>query len=133
MYIVSEVCSEWTRKKLFVYVFQYAVQSTTPHTGYMIVLLSYIYKCVFAPSTSHSFASKDCISASSFPPAVILVLSLITAGAILSYVPLPRLYNLLNHPAVINKHIIHPQFLHIALFTVYIYISLSLLMPLLLR
>ena len=31
-YIVSEVCSEWTRKKLFAYVFLYAVQSMTPHT-----------------------------------------------------------------------------------------------------
>ena len=42
VYIVSEVCSEWTRKKLFVYVFLYAVQSMTPHTGCMIVLLNYI-------------------------------------------------------------------------------------------
>ena len=43
MYIVSEVCSEWTRKKLFVYAFLYAVQSMTPHTGCMIVLLNYMY------------------------------------------------------------------------------------------
>ena len=41
VYVVSEVCSEWTRK-LFVYVFLYAVQSMTQHTGCMIVLLNYI-------------------------------------------------------------------------------------------
>ena len=38
LYIVSEVCSEWMCEKLFVYVFLYAVQSMTPHTGCMIVL-----------------------------------------------------------------------------------------------
>ena len=84
MYIVSEVCSEWTRKKLFVYVFLYAVQSMTPHTGCMIVLLHYI-NMLLLPPLHILFASNDCISASSLPPAVILVLSLITAGAVLSY------------------------------------------------
>ena len=37
-----------------------------------------------------------------------------------SLLPLISLYSLLNHPSVINKHITHPQFLHIASFTVYI-------------
>ena len=92
----------------------------TPHTGCMIVLLNYI-NVFFLPPLHILFESNDCVSASSLPPAVILVRSLITAGAVLSYtVPLPRLYNLLNHPAVINKLITHFQFLHIALFTVYI-------------
>ena len=83
MYIVSEVCSEWTRKKLFAYVFLYAVQSMTPHTGCMIVLLNYI-NMFLRPPLHILFASNDCISTSSFSPAVIL-LSLITAGAVLSY------------------------------------------------
>ena len=84
MYIVREVCSKWTCKKLFVYVFLYAVQSMTPHTGCMIVLLNYI-NVLFLPPLHILFASNDCISTSSFSPAVILVLSLITAGAVLSY------------------------------------------------
>ena len=87
---------------------------------YMIVLLSYI-KCVFAPSTSHSFCFKGLylgffLSPCNYPrsePYHCWSYSLL-------HVPLPRLYSLLNHRAVINKHIIHPQFLHIALFTVYI-------------
>ena len=66
------------------------------------------------------FAANDCISTSSFSPAVILVLSLITAGAVLSYLYIPHLYSLVNHPAVINKHITHPQLLDIASYTVYI-------------
>ena len=33
VYIVSEVCSEWTRKKLCMYVFLYVVRSMAPHTG----------------------------------------------------------------------------------------------------
>ena len=84
MHIVSEVCREWTRKKLFVYVFLYAVQSMTPHTGCMIVLLNYINVLLLHP-LHVLFASNDCISTSSFPPAVILVLSFITAGADLFY------------------------------------------------
>ena len=119
VYIVSEVCSEWTHKKLFVYVFLYAVQTMAPHTRCMIVLLNYI-KAFLLPPLHILFASNDCISTSSIPPAVILVLSLITAGVVLSYIPLPPLYSLLNHYAVINKNITHPQFLHIAFFTTYI-------------
>ena len=67
VYIVSEACSEWMCEKLFVYmyVFLYAVQSMTPHTGCMIVLQNYI-NVFFSPSTSHSFVSKDCMSACSF-------------------------------------------------------------------
>ena len=84
MYIVSEVCSEWTRKKLFAYVFIYAVQSMTPHTGSMIILLNYI-NMFLLPPLHILFASNDCISTSSFSPAVVLLLSLITAGAVLSY------------------------------------------------
>ena len=83
MYIVSEVCSEWTRKKLFVYVLLYAVQSMAPHIGSMIVLLNYINVVVLPLLIL--FASNDCVSASSLPPAVILVLIRITAGAVLSY------------------------------------------------
>ena len=85
MYIISEVCSEWARKKLFVYVFLYAVQSITPHTGCMIVLLNNI-NVFLLPPLQFVFASNDCISTSSFSPAVILVLSLITAEAIHPYI-----------------------------------------------
>ena len=84
MYIVSEVCSEWTRKKLFVYVFLDAVQSMKPHTGCMIVLLNYI-NVFLLPPIHILFASNNCILTSSFPLAVILVLSLITSGTVLSY------------------------------------------------
>ena len=84
MYIVSEVCSEWTHKKLFVYVFLYAVQSMTPHTECMIVLLNYI-NVLLLPPLHMLFGSDDCVSASSLPPAVILDQSLITAGTVLSY------------------------------------------------
>ena len=62
----------------------YAVQSMTPRTGCMIVLLNYI-NVLFIPPLHILFASNDCISTTSFSPAVILVLSLITAGAVLSY------------------------------------------------
>ena len=48
------------------------------------VLLNYI-NVFLLPPLHILFASNDCISASPFPPAVILVLSLITAGAVLSY------------------------------------------------
>ena len=57
MCIMSEVCSERRCKNLFVYVFLYAVESMTPHTGCMIVLLNYI-NVFFAPSTSHCFYFK---------------------------------------------------------------------------
>ena len=56
--IVSEVCSEWTRKKLFVYVFLYAVQTMTPHTGCTIVLLNYI-NVFLLPPLHILFASND--------------------------------------------------------------------------
>ena len=46
VYIVSEVCS----KKLFVYVFLYAVQSMAPHTGCMTVLLYYMKALKCKPS-----------------------------------------------------------------------------------
>ena len=88
MYIVSEVCSEWTHKKLFVYVFLYiyiyAVQSMTLHTRCMIVLPNYI-NVFLLPPLHILFASNDCISTSSFSTAVILVLSLITDVDVLFY------------------------------------------------
>ena len=87
MYIVSEVRSEWTRKKLFVYVFLYAVQSMTSHTGCMIVLLNYI-NVFFLPPLHILFASNNCILPSSFSLVVILVLSLIASGTVLSYLHL---------------------------------------------
>ena len=57
VYAVGEVYSEWTSKKLCMYVFLYATQSTVPHTGCVIVLLK-LYKCAYAPSTSHSIRCK---------------------------------------------------------------------------
>ena len=119
MYIVSEVCSEWTHKKLFLCVFLYAVQSMTPHTGCMIVLLHNINMFLLRP-LHILFASNDCISASSLPSAVILVSEPHHCWSC-SLLPLPRLYSLLNHPAVISKPITHPQFLHIASSTVYLF------------
>ena len=117
MYIVSEVCSEWTRKKLFLCVFLCAVQSMTPHTGCMIVLLNYI-NVFLLPPLHILLASNDCLSFFPFPcsyprsePHHCWRCSLL---------PLPRLYSLLNHPAVISKPITHLQFLHITSSTVYI-------------
>ena len=105
------------RKKLFVYVFLYAVQSMTPHTGCMIVLLNYI-NVFLLPPLHILFAANDYLDIFLFPcsyprsePHHCWSCSLL---------PLPHLYSLLNHPAVINKHITHPQFLHIASSTVYI-------------
>ena len=71
VYIVSEVCSEWMHKKLFVYVSlqYYAVQSMTPHTGCMIVLVNYI-NVFLLPPLHILFASNDCLSAASLLPAV---------------------------------------------------------------
>ena len=66
VYIVSEVCSKWTHKKLFVYVFLYAIQSMTPHTGCMIVLLNYI-NVFLLPPLHILFVSNDWVSAFSFP------------------------------------------------------------------
>ena len=113
-YIVSEVCSEWTRTRVCVLI----CQSMTPHTGCMIVLLNYIK--VFLLHPLHIlFASNDCLSFFPFPcsyprsePHHCWSCSLL---------PLPRLYSLLNHPAVISKPITHPQFLHIASSTVYLF------------
>ena len=120
MYIVSEVCSKWTRKKLFVYVFLYAVQSMTPHIGCMIVLLNYI-NVFLLPPLHILFASYDCVS-SIFPsPCSYPRLEPHHCWSCsLLHVPLPRLYSLLNHPAVINNHNTHSHFLHIAFFTVHI-------------
>ena len=106
MYIVS---SEWTRKKLFAYVFLYAVQSMTPHTGCMIVLLNYINMFLLPPLLQMTVSRPlpFPLQLSSFEPYHCWSCSLL---------PLPSLYSLLNHPAVINKHITHPQFLHIAVY-----------------
>ena len=119
MYIVSEVCSEWTIKKLFVYVFLYAVQTMTPHTGCMILLLNYINSFLLPP-LHILFASNDCVQMTVFNPPCSYPRSEPHHCWSCSLLPLPRLYSLLNHPTVINKHIIHAQFLHIALFNVYI-------------
>ena len=83
MYVMSKVCSKWTRKKLCEYVFLYVVQNMVPHTGCVIVLLNYI-NVVMLPPLYILFAVNNYVTASSFPPAVILVWSLITAGAVLS-------------------------------------------------
>ena len=113
LYIVSEACSEWTLKKLFAYICVFICCSkhdTTPRVHYCTTKL---YKYVFAPSTSHSFCFKSLylylfLFPCSYPP------SEPYHCWSCSLLPLPSLYSLLNHPAVINKHITHPQFLHIA-------------------
>ena len=114
---MSEVCSEWTPKKLFVYVFLYAVQSMTPHTGCMIVLLNYIN--VFC-SLHFTFFLLQMTVSRPLPFPCSYPRSELHHCWSCSLLPLPRLYSLLNHPAVIDKHITHPQFLHIASSTVYI-------------
>ena len=117
VYVVSEVCSEWTHKKLFVYVFLYAVQSMTPHTGCMIVLLNYI-NVFLLPPLYILFPVNDCLGL--FLPPYSYPRSEPHHCWSCSLLPLPHLYSLLNHPALVNKLITHPQFLHIASFTVYI-------------
>ena len=84
----------------------------------MLVCTTKLYNVFLLPPLHILFASNDCLSLFPFPcsyprsePHHCWSCSLL---------PLPRLYSLLNHPAVVNKHITHPQFMHIALFTEYI-------------
>ena len=116
MYTVSEVCSEWKRKKLFVYVLLSLCCSKHDATYRVRDCTTKLYICSL--HFTFFFASNYCVSL--FPSPCSYPCSEPHHCWSCSLLPLPHLYSLLNHPAVINKHITHPQFLHTALFTVYI-------------